>query len=47
MAAVASTWDYSVPDRVPERLANIALWRDTMGGRPLPASLTNADGGDD
>ena len=46
MAAVASTWDYSVPDRVPERLANVALWRDIMGGRPLPASLQGA-GGDD
>jgi YVTN family beta-propeller protein len=44
MAAVAASWDYSAPDRVPERLANIALWRSTMGDRPLPPSLRRAGG---
>jgi YVTN family beta-propeller protein len=39
MAAVAAKWDYSAPDRVPEHLADIALWRDTMGNRPLPTAL--------
>jgi hypothetical protein len=39
MAALAATWDYSAPDRVPKRLANLALWKSLKGGQPIPASM--------
>src|SRR5262252_10233609 len=47
MAALAATWDYSVPDRVPSRLANLALWKSLKGGQPIPASMRKAAERDD
>src|SRR5262249_48870122 len=47
MAALAATWDYSVPDRVPRRLANLALWRSLKGSQPIPRSMRGATKRDD
>src|SRR5215468_6188888 len=47
MATLAATWDYSVPDRIPRRLANLALWKSLKGGQPIPASMRNATERDD
>jgi len=44
MAKLASTWDYSVPDATPEKLANEAVWKDIMGpDRPMPAPVGATD----
>jgi Phosphoesterase family len=42
MATLAATWDYSVPDRVPKRLANLALWTSLKGGQAIPRSMRQA-----
>jgi YVTN family beta-propeller protein len=47
MAALAATWDYSVPDRIPTRLANLALWKSLKGRQPIPASMRKASKRDD
>jgi len=44
MAKLASTWDYSIPDATPERLANEAVWKSVMGpDRPMPVPVGATD----